>query len=34
MEVTAFTTKTNNLNELKKLGVSHVQNSIDISSLK
>ena len=34
MEVTAFTTKTKNFDELRKIGVSHVQSSIDLESLK
>jgi D-arabinose 1-dehydrogenase-like Zn-dependent alcohol dehydrogenase len=34
MEVTAFTTKTKNFDELRLIGVSHVQSSIDLESLK
>ncbi len=34
MEVTAFTTKTKNFDELRKLGVTHVQSSVDLESLR
>jgi hypothetical protein len=32
--VSAFTTKTKNFDELRKLGVQHVESSIDLPSLR